>query len=70
MSSREERIRELAHRIWETEGRPEGQALRHWNMAERLVEAELQVEQARTAPAPAATPAPRRRRRKPAADGQ
>ncbi|HET6395978.1 MAG TPA: DUF2934 domain-containing protein [Pseudoxanthomonas sp.] len=38
--TRQARIRELAREIWEAEGRPEGQSLRHWGMAERLVEAE------------------------------
>jgi hypothetical protein len=37
--NREERIRQMAHRIWESEGRPQGQEARHWHMAERLVEA-------------------------------
>jgi hypothetical protein len=38
---RQARIRQLAHRIWESEGRPPGQAARHWQMAEKLVDAEL-----------------------------
>jgi len=33
---REQRIRELAHQIWESEGCPQDQATRHWAMAERL----------------------------------
>ena len=37
---REQRIRELAHHIWEAEGCPAGQELRHWYAATRLVEAE------------------------------
>lgn len=63
MTDREERIRQLAHRIWESEGRPAGQAQRHWRMAEKLVDAEP------TAPAqPAAgdakpPPKPRRSRK-------
>lgn len=40
MTSREQRIRMLAYRLWESEGRPEGQEARHWEMAERIVEAE------------------------------
>ena len=39
-SPREKRIQQLALEIWESEGRPDGHALRHWAMAERLVEAE------------------------------
>ncbi len=35
----EQRIRELAHHIWESEGCPQGEEERHWLMAERLVEA-------------------------------
>jgi hypothetical protein len=30
---REDRIRQRAHEIWEAEGRPEGQADRHWSRA-------------------------------------
>jgi hypothetical protein len=36
-SDREERIRALAHRIWEEEGQPEGQEERHWRLAESVV---------------------------------
>jgi hypothetical protein len=39
-AERQQRISEIAHRIWESEGRPSGQALRHWQMAEKLVIAE------------------------------
>ncbi len=42
---RQQRTRDLAHQIWEAEGRPEGQQERHWHMAERLVEAEMAVGQ-------------------------
>ncbi|MDV3468602.1 DUF2934 domain-containing protein [Stenotrophomonas sp. C3(2023)] len=38
---RRRRTEELAHQIWEAEGKPEGQQQRHWLMAERLVKAEL-----------------------------
>lgn len=38
--ARRARVQALAREIWEAEGRPEGRALRHWTMAERLVEAE------------------------------
>ncbi|CAO1661227.1 DUF2934 domain-containing protein [Salinicola sp. NYA28a] len=40
MTSREQRVRMLAYRIWESEGRPDAQEERHWAMAERIVEAE------------------------------
>ncbi|MBE1161815.1 DUF2934 domain-containing protein [Dyella acidiphila] len=39
-AERQRKISEIAHRIWESEGRPQGQALRHWQMAEKLVIAE------------------------------
>lgn len=39
-SERDQRIRELAHHIWESEGCPQGQELRHWYAATRLVDVE------------------------------
>jgi hypothetical protein len=44
----EARVREFAHRIWQEEGFPEGQAERHWEMARQAVEAE-KAERLRTA---------------------
>ncbi len=38
MSKDEARIRELAYQIWEAEGCPEGQAMRHWELACVLAE--------------------------------
>ncbi|MCP1445760.1 hypothetical protein J3D54_004892 [Pseudomonas sp. GGS8] len=40
MSTDEKRIREFAYQIWESEGKPEGQETRHWEMACKLAEAE------------------------------
>lgn len=40
---REARIHELAREIWEAEGRPDGAELRHWAMAQRLVDAEIRA---------------------------
>lgn len=40
MSSEEQRIREFAYQIWQSEGCPEGEEERHWAMARKLVEAE------------------------------
>lgn len=40
MSTEEQRIREFAYQIWESEGRPEGHEARHWTMACKLVEAQ------------------------------
>lgn len=55
MSEKEQRIRELAYQIWQSEGCPEGQEARHWEMAAKLADAE------EGAPA-AAKPAARARR--------
>ncbi len=38
MSVDEEAVRQLAQLIWETEGKPEGQEARHWEMATKLAE--------------------------------
>jgi hypothetical protein len=40
MTKEEQRIREFAYDIWVSEGRPDGQDARHWEMARKLVEAE------------------------------
>jgi hypothetical protein len=40
MSTDDKRIREFAYQIWESEGKPEGQETRHWEMARKLAEAE------------------------------
>lgn len=42
MSADEQRIRDFAYQIWESEGRPTGKHDRHWEMARKLVEAENQ----------------------------
>lgn len=36
----EKRINDFAYQIWQSEGEPEGQADRHWEMARTLAEAE------------------------------
>lgn len=36
----EHRVREFAYQIWESEGKPDGQADRHWEMAWKLAEAQ------------------------------
>lgn len=38
MNVDEETVRQLARLIWETEGQPEGQDARHWEMATKLAE--------------------------------
>ena len=40
MADDELRVRQLAYRIWESEGRPDGQQRRHWDMALKIVAAE------------------------------
>ena len=39
-TDREERIRQLAHEIWEREGHPHGRDAEHWRMATEAYEAE------------------------------
>lgn len=60
MSIEEKRIREFAYQIWESEGKPEGQESRHWDMARKLAEAESLAPKAtpRKAKAKPPTPAP------------
>lgn len=64
MSVEEKRIREFAYQIWESEGKPEGQESRHWDMARKLAEAEALAPKAtprkpRTKPAPPVTATPK-----------
>lgn len=51
----EDRIRARAHEIWEREGRPEGEDLRHWDEARLEIEAE---ERLSPAPSPGASAEP------------
>jgi hypothetical protein len=44
-AERQYRTSLIARSIWESEGRPQGQALRHWLMAEKLVQAQEQAQQ-------------------------
>ncbi|MGA4635999.1 DUF2934 domain-containing protein [Pseudomonas solani] len=44
MSADEQRIREFAYQIWESEGKPSGQDARHWEMARKLAESETRGE--------------------------
>jgi hypothetical protein len=39
MNINEHRVREFAYQIWESEGKPQGQAGRHWDMACKLADA-------------------------------
>jgi hypothetical protein len=40
----ESSIRDIAQQIWESEGKPEGQAARHWAMATELLKSRLAAE--------------------------
>ncbi|HEY8939803.1 MAG TPA: DUF2934 domain-containing protein [Cellvibrio sp.] len=40
MQLNEHVVRQFAHQIWESEGKPEGQAERHWEMACKLAQGE------------------------------
>ena len=67
MSVDEKRIREFAYQIWESEGRPDGQEARHWDMAHKLAQsqalapskAQPRAAKAKAAPKPAAEKKPR-----------
>lgn len=48
-SQRNARTAALAQQIWEAEGRPDGQAARHWKMAQRLVQADLDAQRVQPA---------------------
>lgn len=68
MSVEEKRIREFAYQIWESEGKPEGQESRHWDMARKLAEAEALAPPAKSAKAPAAAKKPKATAAKPKAE--
>ena len=67
MSNDDKHIREFAYQIWESEGRPEGQEARHWDMAHKLAQAqarspskaEPKAGKAKAAPKPGAEKKPR-----------
>ena len=44
MNNREERIKEIAYRLWEQEGRPDGHSDRLWRAAEAQYEADIAKE--------------------------
>lgn len=46
-ATRQQRVRERAHAIWEREGRPRGQEARHWAEAEAQLRAEEDRDRAR-----------------------
>lgn len=53
----EQRIRETAYLLWEEDGRPIGQAHKHWELAKKIAE-----DTARTIAAPRAEAAPKKKR--------
>ena len=59
MEDRERRIREIAYRIWEKEGRPIGHDLRHWDAARLIVDYEAERAASEKRPASDAIPAER-----------
>ena len=67
MSVEEKRIREFAYQIWESEGQPEGQESRHWEMARKLAEAEALAPKAAPRKPRTAQPTPPAAKAKPAA---
>jgi len=44
MNTYEQRVREQAYQIWESEGRPTGHESRHWEMACKLINAQYTQE--------------------------
>src|SRR5690606_21447695 len=44
MNINEEEVRKHAYQIWESEGRPQDQALRHWEMAQKIAASQNQLE--------------------------
>ncbi|QJI40398.1 DUF2934 domain-containing protein [Pseudomonas sp. ADAK2] len=57
MSTEDKRVREFAYQIWESEGKPEGQEERHWEMARKLAEAEALAPKKSSKAATGKTPA-------------
>jgi hypothetical protein len=39
MASKNDEIRQMAYRLWEEEGRPEGKSLEHWERAAAMLDA-------------------------------
>lgn len=44
MNISEEQVRKHAYQIWEAEGRPQDQAMRHWEMAQKIAASQNQLE--------------------------
>lgn len=67
MSLPEQQIRELAYQIWESEGKPHGQEVRHWDIACKLAAESLAPAHVATVTADAAKAPKKPRARKEAA---
>jgi Protein of unknown function (DUF2934) len=59
MEDKAKRIREIAHNIWEEEGRPSGREGQHWERARQIVEME---HAGRAPPAPQKSTSPAEQR--------
>jgi hypothetical protein len=63
-SDHHEKVRQLAHQIWEDEGKPDGRAQEHWGRAEEMVRAALKAKPAKpkaeTKPKAKAPPKPKK----------
>jgi hypothetical protein len=70
MSDREHRVREIAHRLWEEEGRPADQEKRHWATAERVFDAQERASSAGSEAKEAQSPAGTGKRRTPRASAK
>jgi hypothetical protein len=63
----EEQIKQLAHTLWEQEGRPEGRDLDHYLTAKQILEEQEGAKKPARARRPAATKPAKARRRSPRA---
>jgi len=55
MNTYQQRVQELAHQIWESEGKPQNQAHRHWEAACKIIAAEPDFSASQSAPSLQAT---------------
>ena len=69
MPDREHQVREIAHRLWEQEGRPSDQDKRHWATAEQILDAQDRADAATARDEGKTKRAPARRARKRTATG-
>jgi hypothetical protein len=60
MPDASDRIRDLAYRVWEEEGCPEGRETDHWLQAERMLQSEPTLPVKRAGKAQRPNPVPKR----------